>query len=135
MDYEEMLEKARNEMPDAVFLKERFEIPKIRGHLQGNKTVLSNFIQIANFMNRSPDHMLKYLSRELGTPAIIKNNQVILGTKIPASRVNEKVRNYANEFVLCPECGKPDTKIEKEGMLNFLKCLACGARHEIRLRI
>jgi translation initiation factor 2 subunit 2 len=135
MDYKEMLKKGREELPDAVFIKERFEIPKIRGHLQGNKTVLSNFHQISSQFHRDPEHMMKYITRELGTPGVMKNNQVILGTKVPASRINEKIRNYANEFLLCPECGKPDTKFEKEGAITYIKCTACGARHQVRSRI
>ncbi len=95
-----MLKKGREELPEAVFIKERFEIPKIRGHIQGNKTVLVNLLQIAQDFHRPLEHILKYLSRELGTPTVVKNSQVLLGTKIPASRINEKVRNYANEFFL-----------------------------------
>lgn len=135
MDYEKLLKKARDEMPESVLIKERFEIPKIMGHIQGNKTVLSNFVQIAAHFGRPPEHMLKYITRELGTKGVLKNNQVILGTKIAASRINEKIRNYANEFVLCPECGKPDTKFEKDGMINYLRCTACGARHQVKSRI
>jgi translation initiation factor 2 subunit 2 len=60
---------------------------------------------------------------------------LIIGTKVAASRVNQKIRQYANEFVLCPECGKPDTKMEKEGHVTFLKCTACGARHIARSRL
>jgi translation initiation factor 2 subunit 2 len=135
LSYEEMLKKGRNELPDSVFIKERFEIPKVMGHIQGNKTVINNFFQIANLFNRPVEHFIKYITKELGTPGIIKNNQVLLGTKVPASRINEKIRNYANEFVLCPECGKPDTKIEKEGAIHYLKCAACAAKHQVRARI
>jgi translation initiation factor 2 subunit 2 len=136
MEYKELLQKARNKLPKSVFEKERFEIPKIRGHIQGNKTILSNFMQIADILRRKPEHLLKYILKELATPGEIKKSgSVIVGTKVSASRINEKVRHYANEFVLCSECGKPDTKIEKEDKFNFLKCHACGARHPIKSKI
>ena len=80
--------------------------------------------------------MLKFVLRELATPGEIKKSGgVIIGTKVPASRINEKIKQYANGFVLCSECGKPDTKIEKEEGISFLKCTACGARHTIKAKI
>jgi len=136
MDYKKLLEQARKELPEIVFEKERFEIPKIRGHIQGNRTIISNFIQIADSLRRKPEHMLKYVLRELATPGEIKRSgSVIVGTKVSASRINDKIKQYVHEFVLCSECGKPDTKIEKDGTFSFLKCMACGARHPIKAKI
>ena len=136
MDYKKLLKKAREELPEAVFQKERFEIPKVLGHIQGNRTIVNNFVQIANTLGRDPDHMLKYILKELATPGEIKKSgSVIFGTKMPASRLNEKIRKYANEFVLCPECGKPDTKIVKEGDFTYLKCAACGCKHHVKSKI
>jgi len=135
-DYKKLLEKARKELPEHVFQKERFEIPNVKGHIQGSRTVISNFLQIANLLGRDPEHLLKFVLRELATPGEIKKSgSVIVGSKVPASRINEKIKQYANSFVFCYECGKPDTKIEKEGNLSFIKCMACGARHSIKSKI
>lgn len=135
-DYTELLEDVRRELPEHVFRKERFEIPNVKGHIQGNRTVISNFLQIATVLRREPNGMLKYILRELATPGEIKKSgSVIIGSKIPASRINEKIGQYANIFVFCYECGKPDTKIEKEGDFSFLKCTACGARHVIKSKV
>lgn len=136
MEYKKLLQEARKELPESVFEKERFEIPKVRGHIQGNKTVISNFLQIAGVLRREPEHMLKYVLKELATPGEIKKSgAVIIGTKVPASRVNEKIKQYAVDFIFCSECGKPDTKIEKEKNVAFIKCMACGARHPIKSKI
>ena len=136
MSYKKLLEKARKELPDSVFEKARFDIPKVRGHIQGNRTIISNFIQIANTFRREPNHILKYILKELATPGEIKKNgSVIIGTKVSASRINESIKKYAEEFVLCKECGKPDTKTLKEGPFLFLKCSACGAKYSIKSRI
>jgi len=135
-DYKKLLEQARKELPEHVFNKERFEIPKVQGHIQGNRTVISNFLQIANALRRDSEQMLKFVLRELATPGEIKKSgSVIIGSKIPASRINEKIKQYANSFVFCYECGKPDTKIEKEGNLSYIKCQACGARHSIKSKV
>lgn len=136
MEYEQLLKRARERLPESVFEKERFEIPKVRGHLEGNKTVVTNFLQIASTLRRPVDHLLKYVLKELATPGeILRSGLLVLGTKLPASRMNDKIRQYAHEFVLCPDCGKPDTEIKREGDFSFLKCSACGSKHPVKSKI
>jgi len=132
MDYKELLKKARKEAPKEAVEKERFEIPAVKSHIQGNTTVIANFVQIADYLHRKPEHMLKYVLRKLATPGEIKKTgSVIIRSKIPPSRINERILDYAKEFVVCEECGKHDTKLIKEEKGTILKCLACGAQHSI----
>ncbi len=135
MDYEKLLDKARKELPEAVFTAERFEVPKVKGHIEGNKTVISNFNQIVTTLRRDIQQVMKFILKELATPGEMRRSNLILGRKISASMINEKINKYARTFVLCSECGKPDTKILKEGNVSFLKCLACGAKHPIKSKI
>ncbi len=133
MDYDTLLNKAYEELPEDHATVERFEIPKVKGHIQGNKTIITNFHQIAQFLSRTPEHLLKYVQKELATPGTLAKNGLIFGTKIPASRINEKVEKYVEEYVLCSECRKPDTKLVKEDKYLFKKCMACGARQSARI--
>jgi translation initiation factor 2 subunit 2 len=135
MTYESLLKQAREKMPKAVHEKERFEIPSIRGHLEGNKTIISNFHQIASTLRRPVEHLLKYLLRELATPGEIKRNRLVIGAKVSAGRINAKIKKYADEFVFCSECGKPDTDIKEESNFHFLVCSVCGAKHIVRSKI
>lgn len=135
MDYDKLLKRARDQLPESVFEKERFEIPKALGHLEGNKTIISNFQKIAESLGRPVDHLLKYILRELATPGQLRQSALVIGTKVSASRINEKIRQYANDFVLCQDCGKPDTKLVKEGELSVLRCLACGAKKVVKSKI
>ena len=136
MEYEQLLERARERLPQSVVERERFEIPKVKGHLEGNKTVISNFAQIAGTLRRPVEHLLKFILKELATPGDInRSGMLVLGTKIPATRINEKIREYAYEFVLCPQDGKPDTDIVMEGEFAFLKCNACGYKHPVKSKI
>jgi len=132
MTYEQLLDKGYDNMPDVSLERTRFEIPKVMGHIQGNKTVVSNFFQIAQTMSRKPEHMIKYLTKELATPIVTKKAYIIFGSKVSASRINEKIEKYVEEFVLCKECGKPDTKLIKEDKYLFMKCLACGSRRSVK---
>jgi translation initiation factor 2 subunit 2 len=134
MDYAELLKKAKEELPSESASHDRFEIPKVRGHIQGNRTIVSNFSQIASSLNREEDHLLKYLLKELATPGEFKNSVLILGRKVSASMINDKITRYVKEFVICKECKKPDTKLVKEDKITFLKCQACGARQPLQTR-
>lgn len=130
-----MLERGKKILPESTVATERFVVPKITGHLEGNKTVISNFFQIANTLSRPPEHLLKYISRETAAKGEFKKQLLIFNTKLPSSKINEKIQQYVDEFVICKECGKPDTKLYKEGIVTFMKCQACGARHSINSKI
>jgi translation initiation factor 2 subunit 2 len=132
MEYESMLNKAREALPEIVSVRARFEIPEVKGHVQGNKTLISNFIQICSILHRNQAHVLKYLLKELATSGDVSNSLLVLNRKVLSENINQKIRQYANTFVLCPMCGKPDTKIILEKDVSFLKCQACGAKRHIK---
>ena len=134
-DYEALLKKAKETLPEVKQSEERFQIPKVKGHIQGGKTVISNLNQIAAALGRPVKHLIKYLTRELATTAEQVKQLTVLGSKISASKVNEKIDAYAQEFVFCRECGKPDTKLDKDGDVYYFKCQACGARYTFTSKI
>ncbi|MFA5174129.1 MAG: translation initiation factor IF-2 subunit beta [Candidatus Pacearchaeota archaeon] len=133
-DYEKLLNEAYENVKP-IEHTERFEIPKIQGHVEGNKTILTNLQQIASYLRRDQEHLLKFLLKELATSGSIKQNRVVLQTKISSNKINDKIEQYANEFVLCKECKKPDTELKKEAGFMFMHCLACGAKHSVRSKI
>lgn len=131
-DYEQLLKKAELELPDMNFDGERFNIENVKGHLEGNKTVIINLHQIAKTLGRDIDHLFKYLLRELATPGKIVRDRVIFGTKVSATKINKKIKKYASEFVFCSECSKPDTELIEEKGVIYLKCLACGSKKPVK---
>lgn len=132
MDYEELLKKGMKKVPKTVVSTERFEIPKVNALKQGNKTVINNIFDIANFLHRDPKHLIKFLSLELATSYEIKEQRVFFIGNFGADHVNRKLDNYVKSYVICSDCNRPDTKLLKEGPLNFIKCEACGAKHPIK---
>ena len=135
MEYKELLKRARENLPESALKHERFDVPKVKGHIEGNKTIISNFSQICDAFRREQSQLLKYLQRELATPAHIDGPRLILGRKINASLINGKIEEYASTFVLCYECKKPDTQLIKQDKVTIIKCQACGARHPIKSKI
>ncbi|MFT4326454.1 MAG: translation initiation factor IF-2 subunit beta [Candidatus Woesearchaeota archaeon] len=132
MDYEEMLTRLRDNLPESSKNRERFEILKVTGRVEGNKTMVTNFSQICDLLGRDQKLVWKYILKELATPGTMEQNRVIFGRKVSSSLINEKIKKFADAFVICPECGKPETHIEKEGNLRFLRCQACGAKTPVK---
>ena len=134
-NYEELLESAYKEVKQIDSSSERFEIPKITGHFEGKKTILSNFCQIVTHLRRKPEHFQKFLLRELAASGQREGDRLILNIKVPSEKINQKIQAYFKEFVQCKECRKPDTELIKEDRLTFIHCLACGAKHSVRSKI
>ena len=67
MDYEELLKKAYEVLPKKGIEKARFELPKVKGHFEGQKTVVSNFMQVVDVLQRDSKDIAKFLLKELGT--------------------------------------------------------------------
>lgn len=130
--YEQLLKKAEEELPDMMQKTERFNVEKIRGHLEGNKTVIVNLKKIAKDLRRNENHLLKYLLRELATPGKYVHDRAILGTKVAAQTINKKIKKYVSEFVYCSECNKPDTVLAEEKGISYLKCQACGSKKPVK---
>ena len=132
MEYEKMLLEGIRCLPKEISKKERFEVPRVKGHIQGNTTVINNFHQIIQDLGGDKNHILKFLLKELATPGDVTKSALILRRKVSASSVNEKVQKYAKAFVICSLCGKPDTKMIKEGGIGFIRCMACGSKNPVK---
>lgn len=130
--YEEMLNKAYEELPKAKATAGRFEVPEVHGRLQGSKTILTNLHQIARDLRRNISHLFKFMLRELATTGEIKQNSIIFNGKFAPAILNAKIEKYVKEFVLCNQCSKPDTELIKERGLTFKRCEACGAKTSVR---
>ena len=131
--YEQLLEKGMKSVPETAKKTERFELPKAEGHFEGNKTIIVNFSSIVSDLHRDAQHILKFLLKELATPGTINGQRLTLNRRVASKMVNTKIERYAELYVLCPTCGKPDTKIlEKEGKKQ-LKCTACGAQNPVKV--
>ncbi|MEA2053970.1 MAG: translation initiation factor IF-2 subunit beta [Candidatus Thermoplasmatota archaeon] len=133
-DYEELLNRSIESLPEKVTTKERFQMPRGIVFREGNTTILKNFLEISGIVNRDSQHILSYLLKELGTAGEAEGERAIFQGKIPERKVQERLEDYVNRFVLCRECGRPDTKLMKKNRTLLLRCEACGAIHPVKAR-
>jgi translation initiation factor 2 subunit 2 len=131
MTYEELLDSAYDQVKQVEHGGNRFEMAKIEGHFEGKKTILTNFFQICSYLRREPEHFQKFILKELAASGQREGDRLVLNMKVPSSRIIDKINQYTKEFVICKECGKPDTELIKQERIQFIHCLACGAKHSV----
>lgn len=131
-DYDDLLSKAKDNLPDKISEHDRFQVPQIDILQEGNTTIFRNFTDIADKINRSSEKLLKYLLGELGTAGERENGRVVFKGQISSRKIENKVEDYIEKYVLCSECGRPDTRLVKENRIDIIKCDACGAHRPIK---
>jgi translation initiation factor 2 subunit 2 len=110
----------------------RFETPVASVSIVKRTIVVKNLADIAKALRREPEHIAKFLFKELALPGVITSGELVLQGKVAPSAVNQRLQEYIKEYVLCKECGKPDTHLNKEGNITTIKCEACGARRTFK---
>ncbi|MFX0011599.1 MAG: translation initiation factor IF-2 subunit beta [Candidatus Hermodarchaeota archaeon] len=131
-NYDDLLEKGYENIPDNVKKLSRFEIPKVEIRIEAKNTYITNFNKIINTLNRDRKHFIGVFLKKVGTMGEIRGQQLFLKGIYKEQVLNRLIEQYSKMFVLCKICNKPDTEIQREGKKIFLKCTACGAREEIR---
>lgn len=133
IDYKELLKRAHSQLPPEVFEHKRFEIPKPHSYTIGMRTIIQNYKEIYEALNRDPQHLLRFLSREMATAGAMDGvGRAIFQGKFSDDTLKRIIQHYVDAFVICPVCKRPDTKIVKERRFSFLLCEACGAKSSIR---
>ena len=114
LDYEKLLERARNGLEDVMENSERFvpPIPEVL-HEGSKKTIILNFTEILDVLRREENHLYKFLLQELGTAGSIDNRRLVLQGRVPEKKIKERVKLYIDTFVICQECNRPDTDFIK----------------------
>ncbi len=130
-DYLSLLKRAKDDLPDTIEKHERFSIPEPDVFQEGKQTVIRNFGDIVDTLRRDEEHLLHYLQRELGAPGEIDGRRAILKARLSSDQIMDRIESYTSSFVLCSECGRPDTKITKDGRVLVLECDACGAHRPV----
>lgn len=133
-EYEALLRKAYGSLTEPTESTERFTVPEAKVYIEGKTTVLENFAEIADVVRRDKDHLMKYLLGELGTAGKIDGNRAVFNGKFEPSLINGLVKGYVEDYVICSECGKPDTRLVKDDRFLLLRCDACGGHRPVKKR-
>lgn len=131
-NYDKLLKRAYDDIPDNVKQSSRFEIPKVELMIESKNTYITNFNKIINTLNRDRKHFFGIFLKNVGTMGEIRGNRLFLKGRYKEQVLNRLIEQYTKTYVLCSICHKPDTEIYRESKKPYLKCHACGATAEIR---
>lgn len=129
--YREMLRRAQEHLPKKMERYERFEVPRAQIAIVGRKTAFLNFKEVCDALNRQPEHLLKFLTKEMATLASIDSGRAVFQGVFRQDSIRNLLNTYIQRYVICPVCKRPDTRVVKEKRLAFLVCEACGARSSL----
>ena len=130
-EYLKMLDRVYSKLPKKTLEYKRFELPEPLCTVAGSKTVLHNFKEICDRLNRDPKHVMKFLTRELATLGVAEGSRAVFQGRFSEDTFKRLIQRYVKDFVVCPVCKRPDTRIVKEKKFTFLICEACGAKSSI----
>ena len=131
-DYNKLLNDASGVLSSKTHTEERLKVPDPEIIYEGKATIIRNFLDIAEMLNRNPEDLVKYITKEFGIGASINGRRLVINRKLREEDIKDKINAYMATYVLCYECSSPDTTIEKVGRTYLLVCKACGAEHPIK---
>ena len=134
LSYEALLERARAKLPPVRTGGERFQVPEPDVMTDGKNTVVRNFQEITGVLRREPAHVIGYLAKEFGCPGVLDLPRGVLKSRLTKDQIAQRLREYTAKYVICSECKRPDTHLQKEGRLTLLVCEACGAQRPVTVR-
>ena len=127
-----MLDRLYARLPKVISEGRRFEVPKPSTIIVGNRTIVQNFKQICDAMNRDVSLVLRYMAKSLATAAGSEGDQAVFHGRFDSAVIRRLLDDFVQDYVICPVCRRPDTKLVREGRLRFLICEACGAKSSVR---
>ena len=132
-EYEHLLKRIQDKLSDTKKQeKARFGLPRVDVMWEGQKTFLRNFAEFPKVLRREPDKVLQYLAKEFAVPAERMGDKAMFIGKRDPDDFTRLFQIYVKDYVECPTCKSPDTKIIKENRISFLICEACGAKSTMK---
>lgn len=115
----------------------RYKMPTVVGKIEGKgngiKTVIVNIGDLATALNRDPQEVNKFFGCEMGAQTTFNEDtmKAIVNGAHTDPKLQDCVHKYVEKFVLCPNCGLPETVYSiKQGCI-WHKCAACGAKEMV----
>lgn len=126
--YQDLLVTA---MGAAVARPSKLRLSALQILLRPKQTLVANFGTICNQLRRPLQHVMLYLTTELGSTGSIKGDGcgLVLRGRFKPNQVEVLVRKYCGEFVKCSMCGSFETATEHDQKIrsHVLHCNHCHA--------
>lgn len=115
----------------------RYKMPAVFGKIEGSgngiKTVIPNITDVGTSLHRQPAEVNKFFGTELGaqTRYNADTDRAIVNGAHTDATLQDLIKRYIDKFVLCPNCGLPETEYKIKNDTIYHKCMACGAKEMV----
>src|SRR5207237_9026314 len=109
-DYDALLDRALSKITQFTGTGERFELPIAMVQIIGQRTIVVNFSDVVDRLNRDPHHVLKYLAKEMATAGSYESGRGYFQGRFSRERINRLMTVYATTSVICPVCHRPASR-------------------------
>jgi translation initiation factor 2 subunit 2 len=94
------------------------------------KSYVHNFKEICESIDRDPEEVRQFLSRELQMETSFKENESLKidQTVRSVDQIESILIRYVKDHVMCKSCRSCKTVVEKVDRIHYLKCNACKSR-------
>ena len=99
------------------------------------KTCWTNFQDICDNLGRSSDHLSKFILMELGTEgSIARETQMILKGRYQEKQIENLLKKYITEYVMCQMCKSIDTILTKDSSIRMftMTCKRCACTRSVQ---
>ncbi len=132
-EYNEMLidiYKLINSNPEIEKVQAKQAINIKVSQVGSRKTSFDNFIDICRILEREPEHVQEFLRLEFNTQVNLSDpngdgKKLYISSKYQQHDVENIIKKYINEYVLCKNCKSRNTYLKKDKGLLFLCCKEC----------
>ncbi|GAB4833141.1 hypothetical protein Ancab_031386 [Ancistrocladus abbreviatus] len=99
---------------------------------EGTRTVFVNFMDLCKTMHRQPEDVMAFILSMVGTHGSLDRQlRLVVKGRFTPNNVEEILRKYINEYVVCGICRSPDTNISKQSSFFVLSCEQCGSERSV----
>src|SRR5437016_13605526 len=101
-DYDGLLDRALSKITQSTGTGERFELPIAMVQIIGQRTIVVNFSDVVDRLNRAPHHVLKYLAKEMATAGSYESGRCYFQGSFARETINRLISFYGNRLGSCP---------------------------------
>jgi translation initiation factor 2 subunit 2 len=131
-NYLRLLDLAYSMLPEHTESKHALLRPKVT-RLGGKRLVWTNFQIIAQKMNRTFEHLSKFVFTELATEgSVTAKGELVIKGKFELKHLEAVLKKYYTNYVVCKVCEGFDTVLEyNETRVFTLRCVGCRSVYSV----
>ena len=92
-EYDALLDRARSNIPEEISNRARWTLPDPQIMIEGSNTILRNFTEVVNHMERDENHVYQFMLNELGTAGARDGPRARFKGRIPPKRIKKTIVN------------------------------------------